>query len=729
MVSLPKLPRASLWNVTCGSAAASSASPWVILSGDGRAVRLEPRSKMVEKQEHESARRPAAIGSQRLGANPYRSLLFLSCKGEGALEDPGRFGADILILDLEDGVPPEEKEERRRQISDATQAGAFRDLQVFVRVNELDSLKELQRDLDAFVTEGVTGFVLPMLRDEGDVVKFEKLVTAFEEARSIPPKTFKFLPLLETPAAILHAEEIALASDRNVALGFGHADLTNITGSSNSKDALLGPRSKVVLAAHSAGLFAIETPYLQLSNSRGFEAACLEAKSLGFSGMWLVHPAQVAPANRIFSPRPEEVKWARRVLSRSQGELARTSQYGRMIGLPMVSKAQRIQAQAAEAGTEAVEFEGVSGETLLHGVDLDLIRVGQVLESPHEITVDDSWRTTWHGSFHTPDRLFTSATYAEALGFEGSPLPAPLVLNLDLCMSVEPFSESCLLHLGLHEVRYLRPAYSGDTFRNFIRVEALRNTSNGRQSVIRTTHWLVNQRDEPVFSLVKMSFYPHIDGLDERERVQEELPFAVPEPGGETELRAVLSGAGDRVLPAGAVHRSLVAGRLHLHQRVRPLGVTENLYLSTLFRNTHPIHSDYQAYAPEQIIVCGGFVMSMVMAAGSRDLCQVLDEEIVHCSHINPVNPTDNIGALSYVIDVQPAGDHLEEVTLKTLGLRNTNVEVDLAGVKVPLALLGIDHPKPSEVESICDSLCPPLRGRIALQMTRKLLRPAVVEA
>ena len=86
----------------------------------------------------------------------------------------------------------------------------------------------------------------------------------------------------------------------------------------------------------------------------------------------------------------------------------------------------------------------------------------------------------------------------------------------------------------------------------------------------------------------------------------------------------------------------------------------------------------------------------------------------------------NEVDALSYGMDVQPGGDHLEEVTVKTLGLRNTNVEVELAGVKVPLALLGTDHPKPREVESICDSHCPPLRGRIALQMTRKLLRPAV---
>ena len=679
---------------------------------------------MTLEQEEGTAANAESSAEQRPRAQPFRSLLFLSGQSEGALRDPARFGADALILDLEDGVPLDQKEGRRRLFKEAAEAGAFEGSQAYVRVNELRSARELERDLDALVTPGIAGFVLPMLQDARDIERFEELVAGLEAARSLPAKSFKFIPLLETPAAILRADEIARASERNVALGFGHADLTNITGSDDSKEALLAPRSAVALAAHAAGLAAIETPYLQLNNPRGFEVACLEAKSLGFSGMWLVHPAQVSPANKIFSPGLEEVRWAQRILDRSQGELARTSKYGRMIGLPMVSKARRIQAQATEPLTEPEEFEGLCGETPLYGADLDELRVGQVLESPHELTVDESWRTTWHSSFHTPDKLYTSAAFAGSLGFEGSPLPAALVLNLDLCMSVEPFSESCLLHLGLHRVQYLRPAYAGDTFRNFIRVDAMRNTSNGKQSVIRTTHWLVNQRDELVFSLVKMSFYPHIPGLEERAPVQDELPFIASESGSEPTLRASILQAGAAARLTGPAQRDLRSGELYLHNRVRPLGVTENLNLSTLFRNTHPVHSDYQAYAPEQVIVCGGFVMSMVIAAAARDLGQVLDEEVVHCSHINTVTPGDNIGALSYVVDVQPVGDDLEEVTVKTLGLRNMNVSVELAGVKVPLALLGTDHPKPREVEALCESLCPTLVGRIALQMTRKLLRP-----
>lgn len=682
-------------------------------------------SSLGSSDENEDLSNRASTSRPDPRTDPLRSLLFLAMRSESALVDPGRFGADVLVLDLEDGVPPDEKEPTREKIVAALDAGAFDGHEAFVRLNGLDSLDDLRRDLHACAVESVAGFVLPMLETERDVQRFEQLVASIEEARSIRPGTFRFIPLLETPSAILNADAIARASGRNIALGFGHADLTNLTGSDDSEEALLGPRTAVVLAARASGLGAIETPYVQLSKPQGFERACRHAKALGFSGMWLVHPGQVDPANRILRPGPQEVRWARRVLSRSQGELARTSEHGRLIGKPMVTKARSIEAQASEEDAVAEAFDGVVGRSRRYGVDLDTIRVGQVIESPHQLTVDESWRTTWFSSFHTADLLSTSAVYAQRLGFSAMPLPANLVLNLDLCMSVEPFSESCLLHLGLHEVRYLRPACAGDTFRALIRVDSLRNTSNGKQSVIKTTHVLLNQRDEPVFSLVKMSLYPHIQGLDEREPMEPQRRLDLPRSDEVSPLRSALLDAGSAVAPPAVAHHSLEPGELLLHPRVRPIGESENLALTTLFRNTHPIHFDYQAHAPEEIIVCGGFVMSMAAAAGSRDLRQVLDEEIVHCSHVNPVVPTDSVGAISFVLDVQPVGDHLEEVTVKTLGLKNTDVSVELDEVNIPRALLEESSPKPSEVESICKSYCPILSRRIAMQMTRRLLRPA----
>ena len=643
------------------------------------------------------------------------------------MQDPGRLGADVVVLDLEDGVLLMHKEGARRRIAEAVQARAFAGMTVVIRLNALEHIEDLRRDLEVCGIEGITGFVLPMLETTADVERFDEMLSLCEQSRSLPAGTFKTIPLLETPAGILNAGPIARASERNIALGFGHADLMGITESSDSTEALLVPRSAVVLAARAAGLVAIETPYLQLSKLHGFERACQEAKDLGFSGMWLVHPTQVEPANRILSPGPTEIRWAERILSRSAGQITRTSPQGRMIGPPTLAKAKSILARRPSDAALLEESEGVIGNTPRYGVNLDEIRVGQVLQSPHELTIDESWRTIWQGSFHTSELLTTSAPFAERLGFRAAPLPFSLVLNLALCMSVEPFSENCLLHLGLHEVTYIRPVHAGDTLRNYIKVDELRNTSNGKQSVIKTPHWLVNQLDEPVFSLVKMSFYPRLEGLESREA--EQAPFDpltnASEEGEDTPFRVIIAEAEAAATPPPAAHSTLEPGQLFLHQRVRPIGVTENLYLSTLFRNTHPVHSDYQVYSPRDIIVCGGFVMAMVQAAASRELRQILDEEVVHCSHVNPITPGDNIGAISHVIEVEAGpSEHLEWVTVKTLGLKNIDVATELADVAIPRELLQADPLKPSAIEAICAASCPFLTRRIALQMTRKLLRP-----
>ncbi len=656
-----------------------------------------------------------------------RSWMFLASEKLTAMQDPSRFGADVLVLDLEDSVLPRHKESARQRIASAVEARTFVGMTVVIRLNALANSEDLQRDLEICCIEGISGFVLPMVDTAADVEHFEEMLSRCEESRSLPVGTFKIIPLLETPSGILHAEPIARASGRNIALGFGHADLMNITESVNSTEALLVPRGTVVLAARAAGLVAIETPYLQVSKPHGFERACQEAKDLGFSAMWLLHPTQVEPANRILSPSPTEVRWAERILSRSAGRITRISPRGEMIGPPTVAKAKGILARHPGSGAPLAGDGGVIGHTRRYGVDLGEIHVGQVLESPHELTVDESWRTIWQGSFHAAELLNTSARFAQELGFRGAPLPMSLVLNLTLCMSVEPFSENCLLHLGLHEVTYIRPVHAGDTLRNFIKVEEVRNTSNGRESVIKTTHWLVNQEDEPVFSLVKMSFYPHLMGVENREA--EQRPFdpvtSAPVEGEDTPLRNIIVEAEAAAVPPTAAHSVLEPGQLFLHQRVRPIGVTENLYLTTLFRNTHPVHSDYQAFQPEEIIICGGFVMAMVQAATSRELRQILDEEIVQCSHVNRVTPGNNIGAISYVIDVEAGpSEHLEWVTVKTLGLKNTDVATELAGVAIPRELLQGDPLKPSAIESLCAARCPFLTRRIALQMTRKLLRP-----
>ena len=356
-----------------------------------------------------------------------------------------------------------------------------------------------------------------------------------------------------------------------------------------------------------------------------------------------------------------------------------------------------------------------------YGLDLNTVTHGQILESPYEITVDTSWRIQWQSVFPTSSKLTTSDEFAQAWGFESSAIPQAMLLNMTLCFSVEPFSQSCRLHLGLENARQERAAQLGDTFRSYTRIDGLKNTSRGDASVIHSTHILVNQRNERVFSLKKRSYYDPLPAS----RVETNIP---DQPDGHEYFAAEETSMIDHFSEASGAPESnttpLITGDLILHPMVRPLGWSENLALSTLYRNTHPIHWDSQHYGREGIVVCGGFVQSMVFAACDRELRQVLDEVLIDSSHINTVTPEDGIGAISKIVEVEEISEALERITVKTLGLKNVDIAHELPGIDIPDSLLNTKTLKPSEIEKICEDHCPVLAGRIAMQATRSILRP-----
>ena len=164
-------------------------------------------------------------------------------------------------------------------------------------------------------------------------------------------------------------------------------------------------------------------------------------------------------------------------------------------------------------------------------------------------------------------------------------------------------------------------------------------------------------------------------------------------------------------------------GEIILHPAVRPIGWSENLELTTLVRNTHPIHFDAQRHGREGIVVCGGFVQALVQGLASPEFRQVVAERLIHSFHTGTVMPEDRIGALSRVLTVRDVGQGIEEVTVSTLGLLNVDVEQELIGVHIPDALFGPDPVKPAALRALCAAQCPVLENRIALRAIRVLRR------
>ena len=146
---------------------------------------------------------------------------------------------------------------------------------------------------------------------------------------------------------------------------------------------------------------------------------------------------------------------------------------------------------------------------------------GQIIESPHEITVEDYWRTRWSSIFPISQRVHTSLEYARSCGFSEIPFPSDLLLNMTLSFALDPLSEHCRYHLDIENARQENSVNTGDTLRSFSRVEEVRNTSRGDASVISMTHILVNQNQQRVFSLLMRYFF---DPLDNPSAQQETTP-------------------------------------------------------------------------------------------------------------------------------------------------------------------------------------------------------------
>lgn len=662
---------------------------------------------------------PPEPASEHL-ATPLKSLLFLRSGLDAS--KLAEIDASWCIADLEDSVPEDRKASMRQWLISLLEQGCFCDRGLVIRVNGLDHPEEAVKDLHHCLHRDVNMLVLPMLESAADVRRFDQLVSSEEIRMGIEPGSIDFLCLLERPAAILAASEIVAASSRIKAVGFGHADFLAELGGIASDDTLGAARSAVVMAARARGVAAIASPFLDFSDKRGFQRECQKMKDLGFMGIFTIHPDQDRPAREIFAPSAQEEREAREVIEEFEKESGIVVHKGRMAGPPMLAGAKETLRRVEPRLTPPEPIAVIEGRIPRYGLDLSNAATGQVMECPVEITVDEGWRTLWQASFPSTSRIHSSAEYARAWGLDDTALPFGMLLNLTLCLAVEPFSESCRLHLGLEDARQEACARTGDTFRGYVRIESMANTSRNDASVIRTTHILVNQNGERVFSLIKDSYYDRIPESAAKRKSRSfeqdaDLFDAAPSWGHREYIEACLR-------PPEGPHASLTEGEVILHPSVRPIGISENLLLTTLFRNTHPLHFDTMHFGADGLIVCGGFVQALAQACSEREFRPILDERLERSHHINPVAPGERIGAISRVLEVRAVSKQLEEVRVHTLGLREVDVIRELGGQPLPAELFNPAASKPSEIQQLCREYCPPLENKIALRALRTLLRP-----
>ncbi len=254
---------------------------------------------------------PASIRQQtQQPYRPRRSVLYVPACVPRFLAKGRELAVDTLVFDLEESVLVARKLEARRNAVAALAKGGYGPREVVVRVNRHDSPWGLD-DLTAIVPLAPDAILFPRLQSRQDVLDALSALDAAGGAH------LPIMVMMETPLAVLRAEEIAGSSERIRCLVMGTSDLTNELHARITPDRLpvLYSLSHCLLAARAHGLAIVDGVHLDMKDMTGFEYACRMSRDLGFDGKTVIHPDQVAYANDAFTPRPASVERARKIIA------------------------------------------------------------------------------------------------------------------------------------------------------------------------------------------------------------------------------------------------------------------------------------------------------------------------------------------------------------------------------------------------------------------------------
>ena len=277
---------------------------------------------------------------------PRRSVLYMPGSNARALEKARTIDADALILDLEDAVSPDAKELARKQVCEAVVAGGFGHREVAIRVNGLDTPWG-HEDLKAAAAAKPDAILVPKISSAAMIHEIEGLL----EKAAVSPHT-RLWAMMETPLGILSALDIAGSSKRLAVLVMGTNDIAKELHAAHvsGRIPMVTSLGLCLLAARAHGLTIVDGVYNDIKNAEGFEAECVQGQQMGFDGKTLIHPSQVEPCNKVFSPSEAELEMARRIIvafdeAKAQGKGVATVD-GRMIENLHVDNAQRAVAMA-----------------------------------------------------------------------------------------------------------------------------------------------------------------------------------------------------------------------------------------------------------------------------------------------------------------------------------------------------------------------------------------------
>lgn len=283
----------------------------------------------------------------------WRSLLYTPAHMQKYARKAAEGHADVVILDLEDSVPRDEKRAARALLAESATLLHASGKLVAVRLNA--DVEAQIEDLRAALAANADILILPKIETP---LAVRQIALAMSEIASGPMPDL--IALIETPAGLLDVAQIATAHPLLKALNLGTEDFAREMGMEPEWTSLLYPSQQIAIAARSAGIIPLgyAGSIAEFRNEDAFTRTVEASARLGFEGGFAIHPSQVAALNRAFSPSDEVVAHAQRVVSAfaeaERGGLGAVSVDGRMVDLPVVQRAQKVLARATSIKSTVV---------------------------------------------------------------------------------------------------------------------------------------------------------------------------------------------------------------------------------------------------------------------------------------------------------------------------------------------------------------------------------------
>ncbi len=288
---------------------------------------------------------------EQINFRKRRSMLYIPGNNPAMLQQGGVYGADSILMDLEDAVAHEQKDAARTLVKSMIKNINYYSTEITVRINHIDTPFGLA-DLEAIVPLQVDAIRVPKIETKYEIQRIIDIIEKIEKKFNIVKSNMKIHPMIETALGVENAFEIAGRSKRIDAITIGGQDLTADMGIINSKDGIGVDyaRRRIVMAAKAYKIDALDTVFVDLDDEEGLRKETEYAKKIGFTGKAIINPRQIGVVHDVFTPTEDEIRRALRIIKEfnknKKNGIGVFAVDGKMVDAPVVTRAMAVLALA-----------------------------------------------------------------------------------------------------------------------------------------------------------------------------------------------------------------------------------------------------------------------------------------------------------------------------------------------------------------------------------------------